>query len=113
MASTPTVASSGTQTATAGGTTDTLYSTTTAGTYILNVDCTALVDDEVLRIEINHKTLTGSTVRGGYVWTVIGTLPVYDQQQWSVPITTAFGADFKITQLNGTGRALPWQVIQP
>jgi hypothetical protein len=113
MPSTPTVASSGTQTATVGSTPDVLYTTTTAGTYILSVDCSALADDELLILRIRRKILTAGTVRTAYVWTVVGTLPVDDAIQVSVPITCGFGADFTLNQTNGTGRAFPFEIVQP
>lgn len=113
MASTPTVKDSGTKATTVGTTPDTLLTTTDAGTYILTVDCNALVDDEVLVIEIARKVLTAGTVRTAYSWTVVGTLPANDKIQVSVPITAAFGADFKINQRNGSTRDIPWEVIQP
>lgn len=113
MPSTPTVASSGTQTATVGTTPDSLYSTTTAGTYLLSVDCSALADDEVLILRIRRKILTAGTVRTAYVWQVVGTLPADDAVQVSVPITSPFGADFTLNQTNGTGRSFPWEVSQP
>lgn len=113
MASTPTVKSSGTQATTVGSTPDTLLSTTDAGTYILSLDCSALADDEVLIIRIRRKILTAGTVRTAYCWQVVGTLPADDAIQISVPITTAFGADFTINQPNGSTRNIPWEVIQP
>lgn len=113
MASTPTVKSSGTQSATVGSTPDTLLSTTDAGTYILTVDVSALQDNETVVLRIRRKVLTAGTVRTAYAWAITGTVPADNHIQISVPITCAFGADFTLNQINGTQRSFPWEVIQP
>lgn len=111
MPSTPTVKSSGTQTATAGGTIDTLLSTTDAGVYVLTVDLNALADGEIVELRINRKVLTGGTVRTAYPASYTGVAPDDEKVAVSVPIASAFGAVFTLRQLNGTGRAFPWEVL--
>lgn len=110
-------ASSGSQTATVN-TEHSLYSTTTAGTYVLEVDLNAMAAGDVLTLRIRKKVRTGDTVYTVYVHsfygavqTDMGDTPTKMAVVQSIAIPTVFGADFTLEQTFGTGRAYPWGVI--
>jgi len=110
-------ASSGSQTATVN-TEHSLYSTTTAGTYVLEVDINAMVAGDYLTLRIKKKVRTGDTVRTVYVhsWSGaplsdMGDTPALMAIVQSIAVPTVFGADFTLEQTFGTGRAYPWGVI--
>lgn len=82
---------------------------TTAGNYALVVDTNALVNGEELLLEIEMKTLTGSTSR------VTETARFSHAQaapvKRSVPIPVAHEIKFYLTQTGGTGRAFDWSIL--
>lgn len=110
MASVPTLTASGTQTAVIG-TEHTLLSTTAGGVYVFQVDANALATNDVLRLYIKTKTLSGGTLRGTYYTVFEGAFSVSDCTFVSVPIASDVQADFVLQQTAGTGRAFPWKVL--
>lgn len=101
-------AASGTQAATIG-VEHTLDTETTISTYVLVVDCNAMVAGDTLELRAKVKTLGGSTERLAYIETLNGaqTAPVF----LSVPIPTVHSVKFTLEQTTGTGRSYDWSVV--
>jgi len=80
----------------------------TAGNYLVKLDPTPLVADEILLIAIYDKVLTGSTSQLAYSGYARG-----DQadMQISIPISVVFEMKVWITQSNGTKRTFDWAVV--
>ena len=94
-------AASGTLTATLT-TEHTLATITTAGTYVLNVDISALQNNEVVWLRLKTKTLGGGTQRLAYEAKfrhIQGQPSVF-----SVPVPTLIEIVATLRQDNGTGR---------
>jgi hypothetical protein len=87
----------------------TLAAPTTNKTRVLRLDLNALVAGEALRVQIQTKVRTAGTIRIQYDLTYVGVIgaPIIE----SVPISSDLGATFIITQINGTGRIIPWKVL--
>lgn len=106
----PTVASSGTQTATVG-TEHTLVTQSSAKTCVGQVNLVNLALGETVELRVYDKTLTGDTLTPGT------TLPMYfasyshtraEPVVQTVPIPVAYGAVFTLKQITGTGRGFDW-----
>lgn len=102
-----TVASDGTQSATPG-TEHTLYTTSTAGMYILVVDVDALTAPEVVELYVKEKVLSGGTERVS-TGTVIAWGPTEPIAR-SIPYSMPYGGTFTLRQVGGSGRSFPWSV---
>lgn len=109
----PTVASSGTQTATIS-TEHTLLTQSSAKTCVLQVNLVNLANGDTVELRIYNKTLTGDTLTPGT------TLPLYlatyqnavaEPVVQSVPIPVGYGAVFTLLQTAGTGRNFDWHVL--
>lgn len=91
------------------GSPHTLSAPTTNKTRVLRLDMANLVAGEALRVQIQTKVRSAGTIRIQYDLTYVGVVgsPVVE----SVPISSNLGATFIITQINGTGRVVPWVVL--
>jgi len=103
-----TLSSSGTQTATIN-TEHTLATLTTNGTFVLEVDTSAMVSGDVLELRAYGKTLTAGTERTRYTATYVGVQS--DALKDSLPIPSDISTKFTLKQTAGTGRAFPWKVL--
>jgi hypothetical protein len=97
----------GSQTATIG-TEHTLATATTFGTYVLLVDVSAMVNDDVLELrvkakaraaEANVKEIYRPTLKHAQVFPIVASIPVL-----------CSAVEFTLKQTAGTGRAFPWSV---
>jgi len=105
----PSNSDSGTKTATAGGTRDTLATISSAGNYLLKVDTKNMVLGDEILLEIYDKVLTGSTSARAYSATYAH---VQDEDvKISIPISTVFETIFYLTQEAGTARSFEWAVV--
>lgn len=105
-----TTTASGTQTATLT-TEHSLTTTTTAGVFVLSVNCTNLLNGETVRIRVKTKVLTGDTAES--IWDVsfthsLGDVPIIQ----TPPLLSMFSYEATLRQDGGTGRAFPWSVVQ-
>lgn len=106
----PTLEASGTQAATVT-TEHTLATQTNNKTFVLVVDCNAMVAGDVLELRIKTKVLTGGTLRSAYLMTFYGAQPTDDLVKFSVPIPSDIEAVFTLKQTFGTSRSYPWKVL--
>lgn len=103
---------SGTQVATVG-TEHTLATITTAKTFALKVDISALVASERVQLKIKQKALSAGTSRiswsAVYSWLDAGVTPIIVSPPQLAPV------EYVVTlkQLTGTGRSFPWAVETP
>lgn len=82
-------------------------------TYILRLDANALASGERLLVEIETKTRTTDTRRKAQPSTLI--VGGYDQKVVDLPFVVGQASNevvAKITQQNGTGRAIPWVLLE-
>lgn len=106
-----TVDSSGTQTATGGGTPDTLVAgATTNATYVLKVDTINMVNGDILELRVLTKTLTGSTLH--QCWKMACAHVQINPVVISPPVASDFSISCTLTQLAGTGRAYAWSLLR-
>lgn len=105
-----TTTASGTQTAVIS-TEHTLATTTTAGVFVAHFNLTNLANGDVVRLRVKTKVLTGDTAES--IWDA-----VYANDQGAVPIVhtpplvSMFSLAVTIEQTAGTGRNVPWALIQ-
>jgi hypothetical protein len=104
-----TVDSSGTQTATVG-TTYTLATSTTNGTFVYEVDISALQNGEVVRLTVGGKTLTGGTAN--QMWQGTYPAPLSNTRVQSPAIGSDISINVTLTQISGTARAFPWKLLR-
>lgn len=98
---------SGTQTAVIG-TEHSLAAPTTAGVRQLVVDLVNLVNGETVELRVKRPALAAGAI--GTWQTAVYTHAQADPLVLSVPIPSAVGATFTLTQTTGTGRAFPWTI---
>lgn len=109
MAATPTIKSSGTQSASIS-TEHSLLDTTDAGVYVFAVDKNAMANDDVVELRIKTKVLSGGTKRVMYKKTYKHAQSVDDLISMSVAVVVPNGAEFTLKQIAGTGRSFPWAI---
>lgn len=102
------VISSGTQSATVT-TKHSLHATTTAATYVLMVDCSAMVIGDFLDLSIDVAYDSGGTLRQTY--SVTYAHGQSDPGKVSVPVVAPYGAEFFLKQTAGTSRSFPWALV--
>lgn len=105
-----TVLANGTVTLTGSGTEDSLYSNTTVGVFVPNIDLSAMVNGDVIRIRIYKYDAAAGTLR-----------TVFDCEYANIQndtfkqapmIDSAYGFKFSATQVTGTGKACKWFITQ-
>jgi hypothetical protein len=107
------VTQSGSQTCTVS-TEHTVTSTiTAAGTYVFKVDLNAAANGDIFEFRTKSKVRAADTQRNVDYWTVANVqsdFPVFE----SIPIAIAVSEnlDCSMKQTAGTGRAVPWEVMQ-
>lgn len=82
---------------------------TTAGVYVLVVDCNALVNGDVLELRAKTKAKTGSTSRLAYYVTYANAQT--ELNKYSVPVPVDTEVVFTLKQTAGTGRAFDWNIL--
>lgn len=101
------VNTSGSQTATGGGTEDVLATvTSTPGIYILAVDTANMVDGDTVELRVYGKARSSNTERLIYRASFSHTQA--DPLKESVAVATPHHIKVSLTQSAGTGRAFPW-----
>ncbi len=108
----PTVASSGTQTATIA-TEHVLLTQSTAKTCVLSVNLSNLVLGDSVTLNIYNKVLTGDTLTPGTTLPEFSATYTHARSEGPVQspaIVVAYQAKFTLTQTAGTGRAFDWNV---
>lgn len=109
-----TVDSSGTQTATGGGTEDIVVSgATTNATYVFKVDTSVLQASDVVELRVYTKILTGGSLVLAWKATQgpASAAPIF-QAMISPPVASDFSIKCTIRQTAGTGRAFPWSLLR-
>jgi hypothetical protein len=113
--------SHGTQTATAGGTEDTLLTESTSGIFVLFTNIENLADGESVELRAYTKVLTGDTAHLVYEQSYShkpgdaaavggpGKGPVIVK---SPPIESPFQLIWSLRQINGTARSFKWREDQ-
>lgn len=91
------------------GTEHTLNSPAGGKTYVLNLDCNALVAVDILEVRLYKKIVSGGTLRLLDNPTEIAGPPGGDGFM-SIPLPSAWGCSFTIKQTAGTGRVVPWSI---
>lgn len=109
MASTPTLKSSGTQTATLD-TDHYLLSTSDNGVYVLIVNCTNMAAGDIVEFKIWLSSTSGGITKVAY-YTTHGLPGANDVIKISVPVPAYHGANFTLNQTDGTGRSYQWEVL--
>lgn len=91
------------------GTEHTVSSPTGGKTYVLNLDMSTLVAQDVLEVRLYKKIVSGGTLRQlGNPHTYAG--PPSGDGLMSFALPSAHGCSFTIKQTAGTGRAIVWTV---
>lgn len=104
-----TSADTGTQSATIS-TEHTLSTQTTAGVYVLVVDCNAMVAGDVVELRLKTKYASGGTERQARIWTLAN---VQEDANWySDPIAIDASIKATLKQTAGTGRSFPWNLLR-
>ena len=102
-------AANGTQSATIN-TEHTLTTQTTAGIYVLRVDCGAMIAGDTTIIRLKTKALSGGTSRIEQEITLTG---VQAKPNWvSDPVPVDVEVACNLTQTAGTGRSYPWKLLR-
>lgn len=101
-------AANGTQAATIS-TEHTLSTQAVAGTYVLMVDTTNMVNGDVLELRVKAKTLTG----GSALQVVMGTYSNVqaDPVKVSIPVPSVYSLTATLKQTAGTGRNFDWNLL--
>lgn len=102
------VISSGTQSATLD-TEHVLDNDTTGKTYVLVVDCGAMVNGDATILRIYTKVLSGGTKRLAYSATYANVQA--EPQKYSVPVPANIEIEVTLEQTDGTGRSYPWALL--
>lgn len=92
------------------GSEDSLSAQTNAGTYVLKLNVSNLAADEVLEVRLKEKVLTGDSVAVVYFASLVGPFGADDTVQCSLPVMSPYGVTATIKQLNGSTRAVKWQL---
>ena len=106
----PTVASSGTQSATIS-TEHTLYTSGAAGTFVLEVNLVNLTTGDTVELRVKGKTLSGDTEAAKILETFSGVQAEGEAIVRSIPIPDDLALVFTLKQTAGTGRSFPWKVL--
>lgn len=102
------VPTTGTQTATLT-TEHTLLDTSTNGRYVLIVDTSVLTATEIVTFRQYNKVLSGDSYAVDEELAVqAGQYPVLVTIG---PVEAPYGCKFTLTQVNGTGRAFKWRIV--
>lgn len=109
------VADEGSQTCTISTTHTLVTETVPAGgkTYVLRLDVNALASGERLVVEIETKARTSDSTRKAQPAVLL--VGGYDQKVVDLPFIAGQESNSvvcKITQQNGTGRAIPWALLE-
>ncbi len=91
------------------GTEHTLATSVTGKTYVLCVDCGAMVNGDILELRLLTKVLSGGTSRLAYyvVYAHIQGQP----QKYSVPVPANIELVATLKQTAGTARSYPWSLL--
>jgi hypothetical protein len=115
MAVTPTLYSSGTQTATVT-TEHFLDDINEAGLFTFHIDLVNMANGDILEIRIYQMILTSGASRVLFFHGYYGAQSADDSIKVSVPIgndlTDATSLRFSIKQTFGTGRNFPWKILK-
>lgn len=82
---------------------------TTAGVYVLVVDCNAMVGGDRLELRIKTKALSGGTQRLAYIAVYKNAQSTLIKYSVAVPVDTEIQCTLK--QTAGTGRSFPWNLL--
>ena len=104
----PTVAASGSQTATIS-TKHSLYSSTTPAVFTFMVDTGDMVMGDVVVLSIDQAYTSGGSRKQTYSVTYAHAQS--DPGKVSVPIVSPYSIEFFLQQTAGTGRAFPWVIV--
>lgn len=109
-----TVNASGTLSATAGGTEDTLKDETSPGgkTFVLYVDTNALANDDVVEIRCYAKVLTGGTLRVAWLQILADAQGADNAVFFSVPVIGVWNVKFTLKVTTATSRSFPWELYE-
>lgn len=88
----------------------TLATITGIGTYTLSLDLNALASGDLLTVRIKNKVGTGGTTRLAYQQSYSGAQT--EAVVFSVPIPSLNEVVFTVEQTAGTGRVIPWEIIE-
>jgi hypothetical protein len=107
-----TVIAEGTQTAVIG-TEHTLVTDTSNCTYVCKIDTGAMLDaatPDILELRIYDIVRSAGTERLGYLVSYVGSQasPI----KYSVPVSADISIKFTLKQVQGTGRAYPWKLLE-
>jgi hypothetical protein len=108
----PTSIANGTQTAVIG-TEHTLATDTTNKTYVLAVDCGALVGGatpDIVELRIYTINLSAGTERLAYYAHAVGGQQT-ELIKYSPPVPARISCKATLKQVQGTGRAFPWDLM--
>ncbi len=110
----PTSYASGTQTINSIGTEYYLSSPSVVGTFVLEIDTSAMSAGDTLVMNVYNKVLSGGTVSLCYSWTISGaqSAPVWISVPIPNDLSESNALRFSIIQTAGTARSFPWKVIQ-
>lgn len=104
------VLASGTQAATIS-TEHALASSSAAGTYILEVDLSAMLTGDTVELRVKGKTLSGGSVTTKVMETYYDAQGEPDKVVRSIPVADDLALSFTLKQTAGTGRSFSWKVL--
>lgn len=81
---------------------------TAAGTYVLAVDLSNMVDGDVVELRMKRKVLTGGTIRQTLL--AVFSNAQSDLVAYSIPVPTPWGVTATLKQTAGTGRNFDWSL---
>ena len=110
----PSAYASGTQTIAALNTEYFLSSPNVAGTFVFEIDTSAMAAGDSLTMNVYNKVLSGGAVDLCYSWVISGaqSIPVWISVPVPNDLAEANGLRFSINQTAGTARSFPWKVLQ-
>jgi hypothetical protein len=88
----------------------TLSTQTTAGVYVLVVDCNAMVLGDTVELRVKTKYASGGTERQARVYILANVQE--DANFYSDPIPIDNSVKVTLLQTAGTGRAFPWNLLK-
>ena len=104
-----TLDSSGTQSSTVG-TEHSLATSTSNGTFVYEVDMSALVAGEVVELRVKGTTLTGGTA--AQMWKGTYPAPLTNPRVQSPPVPSDISINVTLKQISGSSRSFPWKLLR-
>jgi hypothetical protein len=94
---------------------ETLATVTEAGVFCLDLDMNAAAVGDIWIVRVKKKVRTGGTTRLWNRYELFGTTIAPTEAEkivTSIPYHSLWEIVFTLEQTDGTGRAIPWEIVQ-